>query len=394
MSKSKPKIKTIQDKSARGSQDGEETAMRKPARLKRLVIGFVLMVGAWLACMLTLDSWIHKALTSRNLTSAVAWARPASWLKPWDTELPLLRAKTARLAGDMESWSAQMQPFATKANSPAITEELLFGKVTLGDFPDTFHALMGKMLDTAPSGEVAEAFVLGLLANHDRENARAILDAWKRDEPQSAQVEFVEAVFEEVVGNRREAMARLASFSQEHPMHQPVRARLANLYLSDRHFEPAMKELKALVAQGDDSASTTIKLARCQRFMGDVDEAKSQLTRLLSGNVIPSSQNDLTQREQAQRELAQCQLELGEYADAAKTLRAAGVNHLEPEEQTDLALADYLSGNTETADTVYSAIAKSRQFQSRRSDLEVYMVLNPQDEKARREMSRLSGGMK
>lgn len=389
MSKSKPKIKTVQDKSARGSQDGGETAKRKPSRLKQLSIGFVSMVGVWLACMLTLDSWVHRALTSRNLTSAVAWARPAGWLKPWDTELPLLRAKTARLAGDMESWSAQMQPFAAKAKSPAITEELLFGKVTLGDFPDTFHSLMGKMLDTAPSGEVAEAFVMGLLAKHDRENARAILDAWKRDEPQNPQVEFVEAVFEEVVGNRREAMTRLASFSEAHPTHQPVRARLATLYLADRHYEEAMKELKALAAQGDDSASTTIKLARCQRLLGDVDEAKSQLTRLLNDNAIPSSQSDLTQREQAQRELAKCQLELGEYADAAKTLRAAGVNHLEPEEQTDLALADYLCGNTDTAETVYSAISKNRQFQSRRSDLEVYMVLNPQDENARREMSRL-----
>lgn len=389
MSKSKPKLKASQGKSTRSFHDGEETAKQKPTRLKRFVIGGALLGGAWLACMLTLDSWVHKALTSRNLTSAVAWARPASWLKPWDTELPLLRAKTARLAGDMESWSAQMQPFAAKANSPAITEELLFGKVTLGDFPDNFHKLMGKMLDTAPSGEVAEAFVIGLLAKHDRENARAILDAWKRDEPQNPQVEFVEAVFEEVVGNRREAMTRLAGFSEGHPTHQPVRARLANLYLTDRRYEAAMKELKALAAQGDDSASTTIKLARCQRLLGDVDEAKSQLTRLLSGNAIPNSQSDLTQREQAQRELAKCQLELGEYAAAAKTLRAAGVNHLNPEEQTDLALADYLSGNTETAANVYSAITKSRQFQSRRSDLEVYMVLNPQDEKARREMSKL-----
>lgn len=389
MSKSKSKSKKLSKTNGAVVAGGTRGRF---TNLKRLVVGLAVIAIAWLAGAILLDYWVQSAIARRDLTSAIAWARPAGWLKPWDTDLRLVRAKAARMAGDLDSWSAQMQPLAGQTRDPAITQELLFGKVQIGDFPDTYHALMGKMLDAASPGEVAEAFVIGSLAKHDRENARAILDAWKRDEPQSAQVEYVEAVFEEIVGNRRDAMARLEKFSEEHPAHQPVRVRLADMHLGDRHYEAALRELSALAAQGDDSASTTIKLARCQRLLGQVEAAKGSLTRLLAGTTMPDSQSELAKRELAQRELAKCQLELGEYADAAKTLRAAGVNHLEPEEQTDLVLADYLSGNTATAETVYAAIAKARQIQGRRADLEVYMVLNPGDEKARREMARLNGG--
>src|SRR5436190_18100010 len=160
--------------------------------------------------------------------------------------MKLIRARASRLSGDLDAWSAQMKPLASQTSDSSIARELQFGKIQLGDFPDDFHALMGKMLDASPASEVAETFVIGLLAKQDRENARAILDAWKRDEPQNLEVEYVEVLFEESLDNRREAISRLVKFSAANPRHQPARLRLANIHLVDRRYEAALAELTTL----------------------------------------------------------------------------------------------------------------------------------------------------
>ncbi len=345
-----------------------------------IVIGVVL--SAWFLTGTALQWFVQSALNGRQLSRAARLSRVAHLLQPWDGELNLAQARCARLAGDLESWSKQMQPLAPQfTTNRAIARELQLGRIQLGEFPDDFHGLMGKMLEETSASEVAEAFVIGLMAKHDRESARAILDAWKKDEPQSPQVEFIQAVYEDLLGNRREANAQLSKFSQDHPLHQPARLYLAKIHLADRRYDAALAELKILVAQGDPSPSTLVKLARCYRLQGEVEEAKKLLTPLAS------SQGE----EAALRELADCQLELGEYAAAAKSLRDFGIERLPPAEQYDLALADYLSGNADSAASIYASANQARQFQSRRTELEVYLILNPDDEKARRELQTLNG---
>ena len=146
-------------------------------------------------------------------------------------------------------------------------------------------------------------------------------------------------------------------------------------------YDSALSELKVLVDQGDQSSATLVKLARCFRLQGEVEEAKKLLTPLAGSKG----------EEAALRELADCQLELGEYAAAAQSLRDFGIERLPPAEQYDLALADYLSGKPESAASIYASATQVRQFQSRRAELEVYLLLNPDDEKARRELEMLNG---
>jgi tetratricopeptide (TPR) repeat protein len=379
-----PKTKPKQTASKKETIPNAGKPRRRFSPLARLFIALGALAIGWLLTGIILETVVQSAISSRNLTRAIRWSKVAAIFRPWDSNLKVTPARAARLSGDLDAWSAQMKPLASPAADSSIARELQFGKIQLGDFPDDFHAQMGKMLDVAPGGEVAEAFVVGLLAKRDRENARAILDAWKRDEPQNPQVQYVEAIFAEDLDNRREATAQLAKFIADHPHHQPARLRLASILLADRRYEPALTELSTLVSQGDDSPTTLAKLVRCHRLLGDVEKAKSLLA------PIAAASED-AQRDLAQRELAECQLELGEYAEAAKSFRTAGLERLSPSEQTDLALADYLSGKPETAESVYAAIDQARQLQSRRADLEVYLLLNPEDEKTRRELNKLNG---
>lgn len=348
----------------------------------RIFIFSGLVLIAWLLTGSVLQWFVHSALNGRELSRAARLSKIAGYLQPWDGELALAPARCARLGGDLSLWSEHMQPLASQAAvSPAIARELQLGRVQLGEFPEDFHGLMGKMLEVSTTSEVAEAFLVGLMTRHDRENARAILDAWKKDEPQNPQVEYVEAIFQDLLGNRREAIAQLSKFSQLHPQHQPVRLRLANTHLADRRYDLAMAELRVLFSQGDQTTSTKLKLARCYRLQGQVEEAEKILAPLAQSKID----------EAALREFAECQLELGEYAAAAQSLRDGGMERLAPAEQFHLALADYLNGNPETAASIYASAAETRQFQSRRADLEVYLILNPDDEKARHELDKLNG---
>lgn len=345
------------------------------------IVGGVVLI-AWLLTGTVMQWFVHSALNGRELSRAANLSKITGYLQPWDGEIALAPARCARMGGDLAAWSKFMQPLASQAAvSPAIARELQLGRIQLGEFPEDFHGLMGKMLEVSSTSEVVEAFVVGLMTKHDRENARAILDAWKKDEPQNPQVEYVESIFQDLLGNRRDAIAQLSKFSQLHPQHQPVRLRLANIHLADRRYDLAMAELKVLFSQGDQTTSTQMKLARCYRLQGEVEEAEKILVTLAQ-----SKSDDSTLRE-----LAECQLELGEYAAAAQSLRDAGMDRLAPAEQFHLALADYLNGKPETAASVYASAAQSRQFQSRRADLEVYLILNPDDEKARKELEKLNG---
>lgn len=366
--------------------DGANHPRRRLSPVARFVIGLALLAVAWLLTGIALDTFAQSAMKRRDLTRAIRWSRYASFLQPWNDPLRLTRARAARLTGDLEAWSAQMKPLAAQSTDSAIARELQLGKIQLGDFPDEFHSQMGQMLDQSPADEVAEAFVIGLLAKSDRENARAILDAWKRDEPQNPQVEYVEALFQESLDNRRDATARLAKFLAEHPQHEPARMRLANILLADRRYEDALEQLEAISTQDDDFPSTLIKLARCHRLLGNAEKAKALLDPIAQASASALLAVD---REGVLRELAQCQLELGEYAQAAQTLRAGGVENLLPADLSLLALADYLGGNPEAAHSYYSAIDKNRQLQHRRADLETYLLVNPDDEQARRELNQL-----
>ncbi len=393
---SKSKSKRPKPIVRRTSQEVNETRVsgaasrRRFSRITKVAIVAGLAAIAWLLTGLVLDSIAENAFHRRNLSKAIRWSQAARWVCPWKSDLRLVRARAARFAGDLEFWTALMQPFANRPNNPAVIREFQLGQVQQGNFPEPFQPLMVQLLEEGvPSSEVAETFALGVAVRRDQYNIRSILDAWKRDEPSNPQVEYVEALTAGFLGDRRDAITRLTKFSEAHPDHQPARLRRIDSLLAQQQFDEALSQLRVIISQGDDSFSTLLKFAHCHRQLGAVKQAKELLAPAVDSHFTRADERELPQFQNALIELGHCELELGEYAEAAKHFRAAGLEKLPPSEQSDLAIADYMSGDVDSANNIYDSTNRNRQIAARRVDLEAYLQLNPDDEVVRKELSAL-----
>lgn len=386
----KPPSNRPSKKEGRSNPTSVPDAPRRRFPLKvRLVAALALLALIWIIAGFLLDAAVERALARRELTTALRWARTAQWLRPFDRKLRLTPVRAARLAGDVEAWTSKIEPFADQSESPEVKRELQLGRILTGDFPANANELMGGLLLSGPPSETAEAFILGHLVRQERDQARSILLAWKGDEPDNPQTEYVEALFQGFTGNREEAAMRLARFSAAHPEHQPARLRLGEMKLASNQFAAALEDFQTLVDQDYVEPSVLLRLAICRRQLGESDQAKAILAPLLD-QLPPSDQGPYALvRTQVLRELATCELELGEYASAAKHFREGGVTELLPIEQAELALAEYMAGNDAAAQEIYDAIAARRKAIGRRADLENYLALHPDDEAAKQELAEL-----
>jgi mono/diheme cytochrome c family protein len=120
-------------------------------------------------------------------------------------------------------------------------------------------------------------------ASNKLSEAHSLLDQWRQEQPGSAQLEYLTAVYANITGSPADAESKFIQTIVHHPRHELSWLALADLYLRPPNvrFEQAEALLTRFVELFADNAEGPLRLARVQRRLGRNDPMTS---KLLSSN--------------------------------------------------------------------------------------------------------------
>ena len=150
-------------------------------------------------------------------------------------------------------------------------------------------------------------------ASNKLSEAQLLLDQWRQEQPDSAQLEYLTAVYANITGNSADAESKFIQTIVHHPRHELSWLALADLYVRppDVRFEQAEALLTRFVKLFADNAEGPLRLARVQRRLGRNDP---MTTKLLSSN----SRAEVL-------EMAKIASDAGDYSLAVKGLATANL---------------------------------------------------------------------
>jgi tetratricopeptide (TPR) repeat protein len=310
----------------------------------------------------------ERALAARDFAAArehlVACRR--AW--PTDRETLLLSAQAARRGGDVPEAEKLLRAGREAGIMPEAldTERKLLG-IQCGNMEEAEVCLSYSRTATraADTELVLEAVIVGGIRSMDLPHAQAALDLWQQRRPAGADQVQGKIWAGDIAIRKGDIGGAIVAYQEAveaAPTHDAPRQRLAEI-LSRYDPPAALPHLQQLLQNRPNDPTLRLHLARCQRGLGEHEQARQLLDALLAEN--PQSVDVLLER-------GQLDLDMGNPAAAEPRLRRAvalETNRRDP----NLALARCLrlAGKEEEA----------KEFQERVTKIDA--ILNPLTEAPR-----------
>ena len=323
--------------------------------------------------------------------TAQKWLAWSAWLDPGDGRTELMRAACFRRLEHTDRWFSAMELAKQKgAPTEQYDQEYRLGFIQSGTpFDVGEQVLTAALLGAGVSPqEVRAAFVHRHLRLQQPEQAKALLDEWSADYPQEARVAYMAGVYWRTLGEFARAKREFENALTRQPRHELARAALADLLEKMNRLDEALDlyvELASLSAGAD---TATVSVARVLRKLGYLDKARAELESLASRSESPSG---------LAVEMADLELECGNYEAAQRWFKRAGIDEMEvssaPRPHLDVlaraAIAFTLGGKPIRGEELIDRLDKGSRRSVRSYDLRVRLAVDPGDEDAASELERL-----
>jgi len=208
----------------------------------------------------------------------------------------LLAARVARRSGDLKVANRQLheaQRLLNLTDDIALERALLVAQ--MGEVDGVELQLRPKIEQGHPqTTQILEAMAKGYLRTYRFSEAGACLKEWLNYEPDSSQANFLMGWELQQRGNKTDSAEYFKRSMELDPANETVRYHLALALLDKVQPDEAIGHLEMLAKSQPDNLDVKINLARCQHALGQVDEARVLLDKILGRQ--PSNSAALVER--------------------------------------------------------------------------------------------------
>jgi tetratricopeptide (TPR) repeat protein len=259
---------------------------------RRGLLGLVMMLLplAFSTALLSSYWWgWHQLRTGRALLEryhpdeARPYLEACLRLRPQDGEVLLLLARAARRANALSDADAYLDQYK---RSHGQTEELLLEQVlqraARGEVePVAKHCRQRIEQEDAAAPLIFEALTQGYLRLYRLHEGYAVLQEWRKRQPENTQALLFEAGLHVLLRHHPEALSLYERILQLDPEHDTARRRLAVILMEDLRHAEAIPHLQQLCRRRPRDAEAAIFLARCWDHQGEQAEAERLVQEVL-----------------------------------------------------------------------------------------------------------------
>jgi len=349
------------------------------------VVGLILLVAYGPALL----GWYARQRAARDLnagsiTTAQRWLDWASWYRPGDSRVDVLRAACFRRLKDVEGFVKALEQAETKGGTAILIErERRLAMIQAGRLPPGPNNQIGLLIAQGyDPAAVAEVFVYGALARGDASQAWEILSAWAADSPDDVNQKYMTGIYWKFVNQPEKAEETQRDVLNRQPRHELAMLALAEILTADDRWQELYQLYQEWHRRIPRSEWATIGRARCARLLGRWDEARQLLER-----HAPPSEQSITWC----REVAELRLEINSTEDALKLF-----DRLDIQRTTDrtllhaVALAASLQGDNPRATELMDRADRRFRTVTRIHELQMKLAVDPGNLNLRNELETLS----
>jgi len=195
----------------------------------------------------------------------------------------LLAARVARRSGDLKIADRQLHEAQRLLN---LTDDIALERAMLvaqrGEVDGVELQLRPKIEQSHPQAiQILEAMARGYLRTYRFSEANSCLKEWLDYEPDSAVANFLIGWELQQRGNKTDSTDYFRRSLELDPKNEMVRYQLALALLDNVQPDEAITHLELLAKNQPNNSEVQINLARCQHALGQVDEARSLLDKIL-----------------------------------------------------------------------------------------------------------------
>lgn len=292
-------------------------------------------------------------------------------LWPWDAQVVQLRCRCARRTGDLQLWTRLTDTWARhspQSGELKIERELMrmqSGAFT-GDLPSQVKRFILADVD---SSTIAEAAVLGLMAQRDFEQANTTLAWWEGLSVRKNDARLYRGILLRLRGEEDRARAEYEQILTEFPQHELALTHLADLLSETESPQRALEKYGTLLSQVPRSVAARVGAARCLRMLARWDAAKAVLQDLLNQPEPPVN---------VVQEAGQIALEQGDYDLAEKYLTTAMKSRTPTHDERMAVATNFaLQKQPERGLELLQKDARIESLEKQQRDLQVAILLEP-----------------
>lgn len=255
---------------------------RGQKRLRWCIVfgGFVLLAYTTLV-------WFHSdqaklRMKERDLEAASGWLARLTYLLPYSSQVAFLRARHARLQGNLMEMFKQLEHAKTLGMSlETLQKEEVLAHVQSGELNN--YELTARRFLVEPgddAAEICEAIINGLLLNYRLAEASQLLELWEKDFPGDAQPIAVRANVTEQIGQTHRAIELYQRAVELAPQRKDIKRRLFISLVSQHRYREAELLLKTWTYHSDRDVNFNIALATFRLETGNAPDALELLEQL------------------------------------------------------------------------------------------------------------------
>jgi tetratricopeptide (TPR) repeat protein len=258
----------------------------KQGLLAVLILGLFVLAVWLVGCKLWLRSQRNeadRAIDAYDFTEARRRLDRCLALRPNDTDLQLLAARTARRDGDLEAAKDHLYKakIPGQLTSPQIEMERALIAAQSGQVKEVIDFLIESLEVRHPQSEqILESLAMGCVQIYQLERAMFWAHELQERWPKNAIGRLTRAQTTDTQGNRDEAIELLREVAMDYPRFYRARLALADmLFKSNRHRE-AIVEYGVLIQQRPDDLLPLLGLASCYERLGAAEQARPLMKQL------------------------------------------------------------------------------------------------------------------
>ena len=322
--------------------------------------------------------------------------------KPLD--LLLLAANCYRQLGQSVQFREQIENAQQLANSKdAVDLAIALYKIQHGQLDDSPRQMVDVLQSAgALESDANSVVVQAAFATEQFRIAKELLDIWREKQPNSAQLQYLTAVYLNLSGQKEEAAAGLIETIERHPRHELSWLALSELFTRPPNvrFQQSELLLERFASLFPHNTEVRVRLSKIRRRLGHSQASQSELT---------SAKTDLEILERANVDF-----DLGNYKNSVEAFRAANLsttddfrklidtaftNSLKGQGEASSLLIDRVSlgatalalaGYSTTSQSVFDLAANRTARLRRLQDLKAKQVMQPSDQSLVREMNSVT----
>jgi len=363
-------------------------AVRPPSNWRRraLVAGLVMLAaGIGIVKWPDYARWqARRALAHRDYRAAGRWIARSEY-SPWSQpDSTLLKARWKRrqgLVSEVETLLAQA--YQQGADRRAVEREQWLTFAQIGRMQVAEPHLTELLSDPGDDVlEICEAYASGYVFLRRHGDALRLLDAWLKDDPESAyayllrgRIRLDRRQWQRAEADFREVLKRL-------PRDTESRMALGQILQQGNRYDEAIAEFEQCVNVAETREAALIAQGTCWRMLGQNDKALDVFQRVLELN---------TQSHEALYELGKLERERGQSRSAAEHLRAA-VAGLPASSDYRYALAQALQdlGEADQAKALLHDVEETLKLREKAQVLSDHAESHPRDIAVRLELGKVS----